>query len=73
MENPFEIRTYGFNELAQRYFPNVTKTSATKMFSNWINTNSKLIEKLNALNWKKGSRNLTPKQVKALVDHFDPP
>jgi hypothetical protein len=73
MEKQFEIRTYGFNELAQLYFPNVTKTSATKMFSSWINSNASLNEKLKILNWKKGSRNLTPKQVKALIGHFDPP
>jgi hypothetical protein len=73
MEKQFEIRTYGFNELAQLYFPHTTKSSASKLFSSWIYASSTLLEELTALEWKRRSRNLTPKQVKALVGHFDPP
>ncbi len=73
MEKQFEIRTYGFNELAQLYFPNVTKESATKMFKKWINSSPILIETLQRLEWKKNAKKLSPKQVKALVGHFDPP
>jgi len=73
MEKQFEIRTYGFNELAQLYFPNVSKESATKMFRIWINASSTLIDSLKSLGWKKNAKKLTPKQVKALVGHFDPP
>jgi len=73
MEKQFEIRTYSFCELAQLYFPYATKGSASKMFSQWIYSSTILIEKLTELNWKKGSRNLTPKQVKVLIGHFDPP
>jgi len=73
MDKQFEIRTYGFNELAQCYFPHVTKSSASKLFSNWIYSSTSLLEKLKELGWKKRSRNLTPKQVKALIGHFDPP
>ena len=73
MEKQFEIRTYGFNELAQLYFPNVSKESATKMFKIWINASSTLIENLKSLGWKKNAKKLTPKQVKELVGHFDPP
>ena len=73
MEKQFVVRTYGFNELAQLYFPNVTKESATKMFKNWINASPSLIENLKSLGWKKNAKKLTPKQVKELVGHFDPP
>jgi hypothetical protein len=73
MGKQFEIRTYGFNELAQLYFPNVSKESATKMFRIWINASSTLIENLKSLGWKKNAKKLTPKQVKELVGHFDPP
>jgi hypothetical protein len=73
MDKQFEIRTYGFNELAQLYFPNVSKESATKMFRIWINASSTLIENLKSLGWKKNAKKLTPKQVKELVGHFDPP
>jgi len=73
MEKLFEFRTYSFNELAQLYFPNVTKHSATKMFKIWINSSSTLLENLERLDWKKNAKNLTPKQVKVLVEHFDQP
>jgi len=73
MEDIFEIRTYSLCELAQLYFPCRTKESASKMFRAWIYSNEKLMNQLKKLNWKKSSRNLTPKQVSALVDHFDPP
>jgi len=73
MEKQFEIRTYSYNELAQLYFPDVTKESATKMFNKWINSSPALIETLKGLDWKKNAKKLTPKQVKALVGHFDPP
>jgi len=73
MKKQFELRTYGFNELAQLYFPNVSKESATKMFRIWINASSTLIENLKSLGWKKNAKKLTPKQVKELVGHFDPP
>ena len=73
MEKPFEIRTYGFNELAQLYFPNITSESASVKFSRWIHSNDKLMHSLSELNWKKGSKCFTPKQVKVLIGHFDPP
>jgi len=73
MSSNFELRTYSFNELAQLYFPNVTKSSASKLFSNWIYSSTSLLETLTELGWKKRTRNLTPKQVKALIGHFDPP
>jgi hypothetical protein len=46
MEKTFEIRTYGFNELAQLYFPHITKTSATRMFGQWIYQSTNLYQKL---------------------------
>ena len=73
MEKQFEIRTFGFGELAQLYFPNVTKASASRMFSQWIHSCPQLINKLSELNWKSRSKYFTPKQVKVLIEHFDPP
>ena len=67
MEKKFETRTYGFGELAQLYFPHVTKASASRMFGQWIHTCPPLIEKLQETNWKKRSKYFTPKQVKILV------
>lgn len=73
MERQFEIKTVGFNELAQLYFPHISKSSASRMFSKWIHDCPALIEKLKETDWKKRSKYFTPKQVKVLVEHFDPP
>ena len=73
MEKKFETRTFGFGELAQLYFPHVTKSSASRMFGIWITSSPELKRKLTKLNWKKRQRYFTPKQVKTLVLHFDPP
>jgi hypothetical protein len=69
----FQVRTYGFGELAQLYFPHITKASASRMFSQWIHTCPELVQKLESASWKKRSKYFTPKQVKALIGHFDPP
>jgi len=73
MEKPFEVHTYGFNELAQLYFPNISPASASRKFGQWIYSNTQLMQSLTELNWKKRSKFFTPKQVKALIGHFDPP
>lgn len=73
MSIEFDIRTYGFNELAQLYFPQSSPKSATQMLSRWIHTDSKLVAALKDLQWKKHRKYFTPKQVKLLVDYFDPP
>lgn len=73
MEKKFETRTYGFGELAQLYFPHVTKASASRMFSQWIYNSPELIKTLTELDRKKRAKYFTPKQVKVLVGHFDPP
>jgi hypothetical protein len=73
MEKKFELRTFGFGELAQLYFPHVTKASASRMLSLWIYKSPELVTNLSELNWKKRSKYFTPKQVKVLIGHFDPP
>jgi hypothetical protein len=35
-EETFKVRAYGFGELAQLYFPNITKKSAAEQLRNWI-------------------------------------
>jgi hypothetical protein len=73
MEKKFETRTYGFNELAQLYFPHIMKSSASRMFSQWIYNSPILVEKLCEAGWKRRSKYFTPKQVKLLIGHFDEP
>ena len=72
-QSEFEIRTYGFGELAQLYFPKCTKSSASRVFRNWINGNPGLVASLREAGWKKRQKYFTPKQVKKLVEHFDIP
>lgn len=52
MEKSFEIPTIGFGELAQLYFPHVTKASESGMLSKWIYSYPELVTKLTELNWK---------------------
>lgn len=73
MEKKFESRTFGFGELAQLNFPHVTKSSASRMFGQWIHTCPDLVEKLQQTNWKKRSKYFTPKLVRIITLHLDPP
>lgn len=73
MEKKFEIRTFGFGELAQLYFPHITKESSSHMFSRWIYNSPELVARLLEVNWKKRSKYFTPKQVKVLIEYFDTP
>lgn len=73
MEEKFRIRSYGYGELAQLYFPNITKKSATWQLRIWIVSSVSLCEKLNSVGYIKGKRLLTPMQVKLIVGEFGEP
>ena len=73
MEEKFRIRSYGFGELAQLYFPNITKKSATWQLRIWIVSSVPLCEKLSDVGYVKGKRLLTPIQVKLIVGEFGEP
>lgn len=73
MEEKFRIRSYGYGELAQLYFPNITKKSATWQLRIWIVSSVLLCEKLEAVGYVKGKRLLTPMQVKLIVGEFGEP
>ncbi|OYU95840.1 MAG: hypothetical protein CFE21_10735 [Bacteroidetes bacterium B1(2017)] len=72
-EETFKVRAYGFGELAQLYFPNITKKSASAQMRKWISNAKKLIKNLEKNGYKSGNRLLTPVQVKILVDEFGEP
>jgi hypothetical protein len=72
-DTSFKIGTYGFAELAQRYFPGITVNSASRILSRWISRNHELVAALQETGWKKRQKYFTPRQVKILVRHFDPP
>lgn len=56
----FRIKSYGWQELAQLYNPDVLPLSAVKRLSLWINHNPALKKELTAHGWTKGTRLLTP-------------
>ena len=63
----------GFGELAQMYNPSITAESASNMLRLWINKSKRLKSALEACDYKKGRKLLTPMQVKILVDYLGPP
>jgi hypothetical protein len=73
MEEKFRIRSYGFGELAQLYFPSISKKSAAAQFRRWIRTSKTILPMLENLGYKIGNRLLTPAHVKVLVDEFGEP
>ena len=73
INEPFKVRAFGFGELAQLYFPNITKKSASWQLRLWINASKGLTEKLNEAGYVKGRRLLTPMQVGLIVGEFGEP
>ncbi len=72
-EETFKVRAYGFGELAQLYFPNLSKRSASAQLRNWIKENPRLIAELLAVGFCFGKKILTPMLVKIIVDLFGEP
>lgn len=73
MEVIFAVKTYGWQELAIQYAPELTPNSASKRLTRWVLLNKELYERLIALGWKKGLRILTPVQVEAIIGVFGEP
>ncbi len=73
MDVKFKIKSYGFGELAQLYFPSISKKSAAAQFRRRIRTSKTVLTMLENLGYKIGNRILTPAHVKVLVDEFGEP
>ncbi len=69
----FRIKAYGLQELGQMYFPDSAPRSASSQLKKWINHNGKLLSELTEVGYYNGQRILTPKQVRIVVKHLDPP
>ena len=55
MENSFnQNRVYGWGELAQLYFPNISQKSATGQLLKWIRVSDKLMHDLEEAGWHPG-------------------
>lgn len=70
MEEKFKFRSYGYGELAQLYFPNISKKSASAQLRRWINMSRKVMPLLENYGYQPGLRLLTPAHVKVIVDEF---
>ncbi len=68
MEETFKIRAYGYSELAQLYFPNISKKSASIQLGRWIKENSNLTNKLVLAGHRPKQKLLTPLQVGVIVE-----
>jgi hypothetical protein len=73
MEKEFQIRCYPFVELAQLYFANTSKRSASRQLKKWIDLNKNLSEKLYVDGLGKTLRILSPAQVKLIVEVLGEP
>ena len=70
MENSFnQNRVYGWGELAQLYFPNISQKSATGQLLKWIRVSDKLMHDLE----EAGLKYLTPRQRDYIVGHLGEP
>jgi hypothetical protein len=73
MDGQFKIRSYGYGELAQLYFPDITKKSASWQLTKWIKADITLFEKLKKNGYKPNTRRLMPKHVRLIIEAFDYP
>ena len=73
INEPFKVRAYGFGELAQLYFPTITKKSACAQLRRWIKLTDTVLPMLRSHGYKPGLRLLTPAHVKVIVEEFGEP
>ena len=74
MENSFnQNRVYGWGELAQLSFPNISQKSATGQLLKWIRVSDKLMHDLEEAGWHPGLKYLTPRQRDYIVGHLGEP
>ena len=60
MMDEFEVRSYGWQELAVLYGPDLMPASAGKRLSQWVGVNPELKTELQGNGWRKGKKMLTP-------------
>lgn len=72
-EDNFKIRSYGFQELATLYLPNIQPRSASARLKIWITRNKSLVENLRDRGWVPGCKVLTPEMVRSIVNALGEP
>ncbi len=69
----FRIQSWGFGELAQRYYPNRDYNSALRLFRREIHSTRGLWRALQATGFKAYTKVLTRSQVQAIVKFLGEP
>ena len=60
MLNEFEVRSYGWQELAVLYGSDLMPVSAGKRLSKWVGVNPELKTELQGNGWRKGKKMFIP-------------
>ena len=73
MEELFQQKTFGWQELAILYAQGLTPHSASRRLTRWVIINKELYDRLIRSGWIKGARILSPLQVAIIVDFLGEP
>lgn len=73
MAEKFRIRSNGFGELSQLYFPNISKESASAQLRRWIKLSNTALPMLMNHGYMPNLRLLTSAHVKVTVEEFGEP
>ena len=73
MADTFKIRSYGFQELATLYLPNIQPRSASNRLRIWIKRNEELLKELTILGYRPNLKLLTPSMVSQIVRYLGEP
>ncbi len=70
----FKIRPYRKTELAKLYFPDTSRTAtAVRHLHRWMERNTELMERLQAVRYTNRCKILTPLQVRLIVEYLGEP
>lgn len=69
----FQVRSYGWQELACLYKPHVSPASASKALRHWVSRRKGLKEELIRAGWRPGNRSLTCREVAIIIRELGEP
>ena len=69
----FEIKEYGFSELARMYYPDRSPRDARRRFREELNVTTRLCQALKSVGYKGNERILTRNQVRLIVECIGAP
>lgn len=72
-EEPFQLRMYRKQELAMRYFPDLSKDSAGRNLRRWIKRCSELYSQLLDMGYDKHRQYYLKREVKLIVEYLGEP